>query len=234
MRKLKIIIIRIFIIFLLAGFALGAFYAVSGFADYRDLMSDMPLDEKVTEVQSQDNYTTLDQLPQIYLDAVVSVEDHRFYEHNGLDLIGISRAVVRNIRKRSFIEGGSTLTQQVAKNLYLSQERALIRKVTEAFIALQIERYHDKDTILELYVNTIYFGDNYYSVYDASMGYFNKEPIEMTDYESTLLAGIPNAPSVYAPTQNPELAEQRQKHVIEQMIMNEKLTREQAETILNE
>ena len=102
------------------------------------------------------------------------------------------------------MEGGSTITQQLAKNLYFSQEKEMTRKVAEMFMAFDLERHYSKEEILELYVNTIYFGNGYYSVAEASEGYFGKAPSEMTEYESTLLAGIPNAPSVYALTANPD------------------------------
>lgn len=102
--------------------------------------------------------------------------------------------------------------------MYFTQEKSFIRKIAEMFMAFRLESSYTKDEILELYVNSIYFGDGYYCVRDASQGYFGKDPIDMTDYESTLLAGIPNAPSVYSLTANPDLAEQRQQYVIQQMV----------------
>ena len=130
------------------------------------------------------------------------------------------------------MEGGSTITQQLAKNLYFTQEKKVERKVAEVFMAVELEKEYSKKDILELYVNSIYFGNNYYCVKDASMGYFGKEPGKMTEYESTLLAGIPNAPSVYALTANPDLAAQRQRQVLEKMIKYKYLTSEEAEKIL--
>ena len=133
----------------------------------------------------------------------------------------------------SYVEGGSTITQQLAKNMYFTQEKIIERKIAEVFMAWQIESNYSKEDIFELYVNTIYFGDGYYTVKDACKGYFNKELDEMTDYECILLAGIPNAPSVYAPTKNPDLAKQRQKQVMRKMIENGLLTEEEANEILN-
>ena len=152
------------------------------------------------------------------MDAVVAVEDHRFEQHLGIDLIAIGRAAWNNLTSWSLREGGSTITQQLAKNMYFTQEKSFIRKIAEMFMAFRLESSYTKDEILELYVNSIYFGDGYYCVRDASQGYFGKDPIDMTDYESTLLAGIPNAPSVYSLTANPDLAEQRQQYVIQQMV----------------
>ena len=152
------------------------------------------------------------------MDAVVAVEDHRFEQHLGIDLIAIGRAAWNNLTSWSLREGGSTITQQLAKNMYFTQEKSFIRKIAEMFMAFRLESSYTKDEILELYLNSIYFGDGYYCVRDASQGYFGKDPIDMTDYESTLLAGIPNAPSVYSLTANPDLAEQRQQYVIQQMV----------------
>ena len=114
-------------------------------------------------------------------------------------------------------EGGSTITQQLARNLYFTQEKKLTRKAAEMFMALKIEREYTKDEILELYINTIYFGDGYYGIREASLGYYGKEPRELNFYECTMLAGLPNAPSAYALSSHPELAEQRRQTVIGQM-----------------
>ena len=175
----------------------------------------------------------LEQMP-LYKNAVISVEDHRFYKHNGIDIIAIVRAFVNDIKAMKFVEGGSTITQQLAKNIYFTQEKKITRKIAEVFMVFEIEKEYDKNQILELYLNTSYFGDGYYTVKEACKGYFNKELKEMTDYECILLAGIPNAPSVYAPTKNPELAIQRQKQVMNKMVEYEYLTQEEANKILEQ
>lgn len=170
----------------------------------------------------------------MYINAVISVEDHRFYKHNGIDIIAIGRAVVNDIKAMSFVEGGSTIEQQLSKNIYFTQEKKITRKIAEIFMTFDIEKNYKKDEILELYLNTSYFGDGYYTVKEACRGYFGKELNEMTDYECILLAGIPNAPSVYAPTKNPDLAKKRQRQVIDKMIEYGYLTREEAEGIINQ
>ena len=149
----------------------------------------------------------------------------------GIDLIAIGRAAWNNLTTWSLREGGSTITQQLAKNMYFTQEKSFIRKVAEMFVAFQLEHTYTKDEILELYVNSIYFGDGYYGIGDACKGYLNKAPIEMTNYECTLMAGIPNAPSVYSLTENPTLAEQRQKYVVRQMAKYGYITEDQAQSI---
>lgn len=222
------------LVLLVLGVILCAILALAflGWQMYTQALEATPLDQKVKQVRAQESYTTFAELPETYVDAVIAAEDHRFYQHNGIDVIAIGRAVVNDIKAMSFVEGGSTITQQLAKNLYFTQDKEFVRKIAEAFMALHIERSYGKDVILELYVNSIYFGDGYYCVRDASLGYFGKEPIEMTNYECTLLAGIPNAPSVYAPTVNPDLAAQRQRHVVAQMVENGYLTQEEADAIV--
>ena len=191
---------------------------VRGYDMYKDAIAQVSLKDKVSEIRSKESYTVFSDLPETYTDAVLSVEDHRFYGHIGIDPIAITRAMVNDVKAGRFVEGGSTITQQLAKNMYFTQEKSFIRKIAEMFMAFRLESSYTKDEILELYLNSIYFGDGYYCVRDASQGYFGKDPIDMTDYESTLLAGIPNAPSVYSLTANPDLAEQRQQYVIQQMV----------------
>lgn len=191
---------------------------VLGWQMYTQALEAMPLDQKIRQVQSQESYTTFEELPDTYVEAVIAAEDHRFYQHPGVDVIAIGRALVNDIKAMSYVEGGSTITQQLAKNLYFTQEKVLTRKAAEAFMAWAIEKQYTKDEILELYVNSIYFGSGYYNVRQASEGYFGKAPAQMTPYECTLLAGVPNAPSAYDPAQNPGLARQRQKKVVEQMV----------------
>ena len=179
-----------------------------------------------------EDYTKIDDMPQIYLKAVVSVEDHRFYKHFGIDVISIGRAFVNDIKKMKFVEGGSTITQQLAKNIYFTQDKKIVRKVAEIFMAFSIESNYNKDEILELYLNTSYFGNGFYSVKSASLGYFNKLPKDMNDSESIMLAGIPNAPSLYNPIQNKNLAIERQRQVINKMIKYGNLDKVEAEKII--
>lgn len=199
---------------------------------YQAALKEYSLADKVQSIRAQENYTPLDDLPEMYINAVVAVEDHRFYDHGPIDIISIGRAIWVNLTSFSLVEGGSTITQQLAKNIYFTQEKKLERKIAEVFMAFALENQYEKDDILELYVNTIYFGSGYYGVYDASQGYFGKEPSDMTDYESTLLAGLPNAPSVYSPNVNPELSVQRQRQVLNSMVEHDYITEEDAQAIM--
>ena len=194
-------------------------------------LREQSLAKKVQEIREQPGYTPLSQLPETYQNAVIAAEDHRFRSHPGIDVIAIGRAAVNNIQEMSLSEGGSTITQQLAKNLYFTQEKTFVRKAAETFLAFKLERDYTKDEILELYVNTIYFGDGYYGIGAASEGYYGKEPSELNDDECTMLAGLPNAPSAYALTDHPELAEQRQKIVLNQMVKYHYLTQEEADQI---
>lgn len=195
------------------GFSLAG----EGYGLYKNAVEEVSLEEKVAKIRSQENFTSIEELPETYVQAVISVEDHRFYEHGALDPIAIGRALVNDLKTGRYVEGGSTITQQLAKNLYFSQEKTMNRKAAEVFLAFELEQKYTKDEILELYVNSIYFGDGYYSIGEASEGYFGKPASQMNDYEATLLAGVPNAPSRYAPSKNLALAEKRQQKVISRM-----------------
>ena len=205
-----------------------------GYDKYQLALADRPLAEVIEELQDKDNYTQYRDVPEIYYKALVAVEDRRFYKHNGFDIIGSARAVYNDIKAWELLEGGSTISQQLAKNLYFPQDNTLQRKIAEVFMAMEIEREYEKEDVLEFYVNGIYYGSGYYSIYDASVGYFDKEPKEMTDYECTLLVGIPNAPSVYSLNNRPDLARQRQKKVIDCMVEVEYITEDEGKEILGE
>lgn len=213
MKWIKRLCSFIFLCVLIAGGIL----VYQGYSGYRDALGEKSVEEMQEQIESIDNYTPLDEMPQTYIDAVLAVEDKRFYSHPGIDPIAIGRAVVNDIRAGAYVEGGSTITQQLAKNQFFTQEKKMVRKISEMFMAFKIESVLDKDKILELYVNSIFFGNGYYCVGDASAGYFGKPPSEMDFDECTLLAGIPNAPSNYNPVASPELARRRQAQVLEKM-----------------
>lgn len=224
---------KVILVIVLISVSIGLLVVSKGYDMYQEALKEISLIEKVEQIRKKEDYTTLQEVPQIYLQAVISVEDHRFYQHNGIDIIAIGRAIINDIKAMKLVEGGSTITQQLAKNMYFSQEKKFTRKVAEVFMAFEIEKQYDKKEILELYLNTSYFGDGYYTVKEATRGYFHKEPYQMTDGECILLAGIPNAPAVYAPTKNLDLAKQRQIQVMNRMIKCGYLTQEDKESIMN-
>ena len=229
-------IIRTFLTWLVllalgAALVIGGLITFRGCRMYKAALAQQSLAQTVEAIRAQPGYTPLSGLPQIYLNAVIAVEDHRFTQHGGIDPIAIARATIHDLATRSLDQGGSTITQQVAKNLFFTQEKEFSRKIAEVFMAFALERSYTKGEILELYVNTIYFGDGYYGVSAACAGYFGKAPGQLTDYEATLLAGIPNAPSVYSLSANPDLASQRQAYVVRQMVKYGYLTQEEADAI---
>lgn len=228
------IIKRIILIIILVVIFAGTILTYKGYTIYKDALNKMSVADKVAQIKSDENYTELKDLPEFYLDAVIAVEDRRFYDHGAIDPIALARAVFVNIKSFELKEGGSTITQQLAKNVYFTQEKSALRKVAEMFMAFEIEKNCDKDTILELYLNTSYFGDGYYCVGEASKGYFDKEPVDMTRNEASMLAGIPNAPSAYCPTKHLNLAQQRQIQVLDKMVKYKFITEEEKEDILKE
>ena len=156
-------------------------------------------------------------MPKLVEKAFVAAEDRRFYLHDGVDSWGILRAMLRNLRERSVEEGASTITQQLARTVYLDQDRTLWRKIKEAALAHKIERQLSKQQILEQYLNFVYLGSSAYGVADAAWVYFSKTPDQLTLPEVALIAGLPPAPSVYSPLINPEFALQRRAIVLRRM-----------------
>lgn len=215
MKYIKRIVLFILIVIIIVCSVL----LLNGFKLYKTAIEEISLNEKIAEIKSNDTYVSLDNVPKYYKNAIIAVEDHRFEEHGAIDIIAIGRAIVSNIQAKNFNEGGSTITQQVAKNLYfITEDDVISRKIAEIFVAFDLEKEYSKDDILEFYMNTIYFGEGYYGIREASNGYYKKEPKDLNLNEATMLAGVPNAPSVYAPTINPNLAKNRQGKVIRSMV----------------
>jgi membrane peptidoglycan carboxypeptidase len=176
-----------------------------------------------------DKYVTIDHISPQMKEAIVSIEDHRFYHHHGVDWTGILRAALVNLQSGSVEEGGSTITQQLVKNLFLTHEQTFGRKAEELLLSLDMEANYSKDEILELYLNTIYYGSGYYGIASAADGYFAKAPQDLDLPEASMLAGIPNAPSLYSPYVDFIMAKKRQIIVLDAMVDNGCISRELAE-----
>ena len=159
--------LKVLIFLLLVGMSIALLFIGNGYNMYKDAIDNMSIEDKVAEIKSKENYTEFSELPQMYVNAVISVEDKRFYKHHGIDVLAIGRAFINDIKVMEFVEGGSTITQQLAKNMYFTQEKIVERKIAEVFMAWQIENKYSKEEIFELYVNTIYFGDGNGTVKDA-------------------------------------------------------------------
>lgn len=228
------LIATVLVIAILFVVAIGGYLGVVGYKEYKKAINECPVEVKINELTTMENYVKIDEIPEIYKDAVISVEDHNFYDHGAISIVSTVRAIFINLKNREYTEGGSTITQQVAKNLYFSQEKKLKRKVAEMFMAIELEKRYEKDEIFEFYINNIYYGSGYYNIYDASMGYYGVTPDKLSDYQATQLAGVPNAPSVYSPDNNTPLTAQRQQKVLDSMVKYGYLDRESADKILSE
>ncbi len=160
---------------------------------------------------------TAGRMPPLLQRAFIAAEDRRFYQHDGVDPVGIGRAMLRNLRQGSVEEGASTITQQLARTVFLSQDRTIVRKLKEALLAGKLERQLSKQQILEQYLNVVYLGSSAYGVADAAWIYFSKRPDQLSLPEAALIAGLPPAPSVYSPLVNPDLALERRAVVLRRM-----------------
>ncbi|MBN2809312.1 MAG: transglycosylase domain-containing protein, partial [Deltaproteobacteria bacterium] len=226
-----------------AGLLAGVFYYYA-----RDLPKITSLKDyhpyTMTEVFAQDGQligrfglekrkiAPVEEIPDLLKKAFIASEDSRFYEHQGLDFLGIARAMVKNIEARRIVQGGSTITQQVTKSLLLTPERKFKRKIKEALLAYRIEKYLTKDEILFIYLNQIYLGHGMYGVEMASQRYFGKKVRDLNLAEMTIIAGMPKAPSNLSPINNPEASAARQRYVLGQMLEHDFITREQLKEAL--
>src|SRR5258705_9356213 len=176
-------------------------------------------DEQITEFHVERRiFVPLAQMPAALKQAVIATEDARFCSHFGVDPMGIARAVYQNFRRGRIVEGGSTITQQLAKVLFLTPDRSLDRKLKEAVLAIELERRYSKDRILEMYLNQIYFGHGAYGVEAAARTYFGKSVSELSVRESALLAGLPRAPTSYSPFDHANAAKLRREIVFRRLV----------------
>ena len=175
------------------------------------------------------NYVPLSQIPLTFQQAIISVEDNRFHQHGGIDLEAIMRALLVNLQSGELVEGGSTITQQLVKNLFLSQDRTWSRKAFEIPLTFLMEHQFTKQEILEMYLNSIYFGSGAYGIGAASQTYFAKPPTALTLPEAALIAGLPAAPSLYSPLVDQTMAMQRQRVVLSSMVKHGYITQQQAD-----
>ena len=197
MKKLlfKLIIILLVII---TGFC--GYYGYLGYQIYQDKIQEQSLSERVNQLKSKEDYVTLDQISPIYKEAVLESEDRRFYKHGPVDYYGLARAMFINITTFSFKEGGSTITQQLAKNLCLSFKKNLSRKFAEVFIAKDLEDHYSKDEILEMYLNITYLGEGNYGIQAASQYYYHIDAIDLNKQQCDILVKTLKRPSVYNPS----------------------------------
>lgn len=172
-------------------------------------------------------YLSIDNIPETAKEAIVSIEDKRFYDHNGIDLKAIVRAAIALVKKDEITQGGSTITQQLSRNIFLTHTVSWERKVEEIFISLRLEKIYSKDDILEFYLNNVYFANGYYGIEAASTGYFNKSSSELTLSQTAFLCAIPNNPTVYDPRKNLENTLKRRDRILDEMLKDGKITESQ-------
>ena len=188
----------IILLVIITGFC--GYYGYLGYQIYQDKIQEQSLSERVNQLKSKEDYVTLDQISPIYKEAVLESEDRRFYQHGPVDYYGLARAILTNITTFSFKEGGSTITQQLSKNLCLSFEKDLSRKFAEVFIARDLEKMYSKDEILEMYLNITYLGEGNYGIQAASQYYYHIDAIDLNKQQSDILVKTLKRPSVYNPS----------------------------------
>lgn len=225
MKKLFRLLFAFILVILLCITALG-------YIEYKTVLIDNSLESKISEIQSKDNYVHIEDVSEYLLKATVSTEDQRFYEHHGIDYIAYGRILYTVIKTGELNSGGSTITQQLAKNMYFGFEPSLIRKVAELFMTNDIENNYSKDEILELYINIINYGDNHMGIYEASMGYFNKHPKYLSFNEATLVAGIPQSPANYQLSNHADMAYKRQQVVLQMLIEAKQYSQEEIDELM--
>lgn len=195
---------------------------LSGYIMYRQATDPRPLERAVAEIRANETYCKLEDIAPVYLDALLAIEDPTFYDHTGFNLQTTWHAMLTNIRSGERLEGGSTISQQLAKNIYFTEEKLFTRKVAELFVVYDMETSYTKQEILELYINLIYYGNYCYGITQAAEGYFQVSPAELTLDQAAFLAGMLKAPTTYA--NNPERAERRKQDVLAAMIAEGYLT----------
>jgi penicillin-binding protein 1A len=233
---LAVLLIGIVLLFVGCGYVAGAVYSMPEWDPQKLEGSETTIiydqeGQPASRLYAEDNRTaiSLNDLPQYIPDAIVSIEDNRFFSHYGVDIEAIGRAMVANIKGGLGAEGGSTITQQLVKNSFLTPEKTFKRKIQEAVLALQVEHHYSKTEILEFYLNRIYFGNGAYGIQTASQYYFGKNAKDLTLAESALLAGIVRSPNNYNPKQSEEVAKKRQELVLNTMVNYGKITQEEAD-----
>lgn len=197
---MKKILFKMIIILLVIITGFCGYYGYLGYQIYQDKIQEQSLSERVNQLKSKEDYVTLDQISPIYKEAVLESEDRRFYQHGPVDYYGLARAMLTNITTFSFKEGGSTITQQLSKNLCLSFEKDLSRKFAEVFIARDLEKMYSKDEILEMYLNITYLGEGNYGIQAASQYYYHIDAIDLNKQQSEILVKTLKRPSVYNPS----------------------------------
>lgn len=227
----------------LLAFYVGLKFYIASLPPIENLESFTP--NVVTKIYSQDGdiiktftaykfeHVNVEKVPKHLIEAIIATEDKNFYSHSGYDMFGLIRSTFANIKAGSFVQGASTITQQLARILFLNNDKTFNRKIKEFIVSAQIEKTLSKDQILEMYLNNVYLGSGAYGVEGASQIYFNKSVKDLNLAQCALIAGLPQAPSVYSPFNNSDLAKKRQGHVLKRMLKMGYITQEEYDTATN-
>ncbi len=237
MKKILIFIkifIFIFFSFIIVNMSFYVYAFITPKFNINDKSNIIIYDDKLNNIANENkNFVKLDDISDNVKKAIISVEDKNFYNHKGFDYLRIIKALFINLKSGKIKQGASTISQQYIKNLYLTFDQTLKRKMQEALLTIELETHYSKDEILEGYLNTINFGSGKYGIKDASEYYFNKNPKDLTIEEATILVGIPKNPSYYNPVKNFKNAKKRQKDVLLSMVRNKYITKEEMNKIYN-
>ncbi|MBR3167242.1 MAG: transglycosylase domain-containing protein [Erysipelotrichaceae bacterium] len=217
LKKLK----RIVIVLFLTLSVLAGIVFTFGFRLYREKIESTPLQAAVEPYITSSRYSAFDEIDPDFVNAVVSIEDKRFFTRDGYDWIALFRAIINNYRAKGFVEGGSTIGEQVAKNLYFyGEERGLLEKIAEVFLMNAIENEYSKEDVFALYASMNYYGDGYWGLKEAAGGYFDKDTNDLTIPEAAMLAGIPNAPAIFQLSTGFDKAKAREEKILKKMFDN--------------
>ena len=229
-RLFRVILVLILMILAAAGTLLS-----QGYLRYKREVEILPVEKAVQTYTSKDDYADFDEIDEDFVNAVIAVEDKRFFTRKGYDFIALARALYHNLKAGDLIEGGSTICEQIAKNLYLGgYVEGLEEKMAEIFLMLHLEDTFSKEDLFALYANMNYYGDGYWGIVQASEGYYGTDPDDLTLAKASMLAGIPNAPAIYQLSSGFEDARGRQEWVLMTMLNNGFITQEEFDEALKE
>lgn len=190
---------KLILIFSLFGMCVVGYFSLKGYDMYKDAIEQKSLEDVVDSIRKDGEYLALSDISSEFKEQLLASEDKEFYEHRGINLSSIFRAVVADVKARAFVQGGSTITQQLAKNMYFTPEKKIERKIAELFVVYELEKNYSKDEILELYCNVIYFGEDCYGIQEAAMNYYGVDAISLDKEEAASLVFTIKSPNYYNP-----------------------------------
>ncbi len=193
------VIRRLLLIVILIGIVVTVPIVYTGYQMYKAAVEEVPIATKIEEIKNDESFVTFDEISSSFLAQVVASEDRKFYDHFGINISSTARAFINNIVAGAKVEGGSSITQQLAKNMYFTFEKRYERKVAELFVAFELEKEYSKEEILDYYCNIAYFGEGAYGIKEATLHYYNKNPLDITDEEAAALVITLKSPNNYNP-----------------------------------